>query len=77
MDGTSPPAFRALLQEMDARFGCPVVLNTSFNLRGQPIVRTPLEAVATYARSALDALAIGDWLVQREPAAAGNEGSDD
>jgi carbamoyltransferase len=51
------------------------VLNTSFNLRGQPIVRTPEEAVATYARSALDALALGSLLITRAPKAAAAAGS--
>lgn len=71
------PRFHALIRRFGDDHGTPVVLNTSFNLRGQPIVRTPQEAVDTYARSALDALAIGDWLVRREPAAAGNGGSDE
>ncbi len=44
-----------------------MVLNTSFNLRGQPVIRTPDEAVATYARSAIDALALGNWLITRSP----------
>jgi carbamoyltransferase len=63
----SAPRFHALIRQLGDDHGTPVILNTSFNLKGQPIVRTPLEAVATYARSALDALAIGDWLVVREP----------
>ncbi|MFV2098684.1 carbamoyltransferase [Micromonospora sp. LOL_014] len=67
------PRFHALICRFGTDHGTPVLLNTSFNLRGQPIVRTPAEAVATYARSTLDALAIGDWLVVREPAG----GSDD
>ena len=70
----SAPRFHALIRRLGEDHGTSVVLNTSFNLRGQPIVRTPLEAVETYARSTLDALAIGDWLVVREPVA---EGSDD
>ena len=63
------PRFHALIQQFGQDHGTPMVLNTSFNLKGQPIVRTPQEAVDTYARSTLDALAIGDWLVVREPVA--------
>ena len=61
----SAPRFHALIERFGADHGTPIILNTSFNLKGQPIVRTPAEAVATYARSTLDALAIGDWLVTR------------
>lgn len=68
VDDESAPRFAALIRRFGDDHGTPVVLNTSFNLRGQPIVRTPREAVDTYARSTLDALAIGDWLVVRDPA---------
>jgi len=57
------PLFGSLLSAIGARTGMSVVLNTSFNLRGQPIVRTAQVAVETFARSAMDALAIGDYLV--------------
>jgi carbamoyltransferase len=57
------PLFAALLAAIGARTGMSVVLNTSFNLRGQPIVRTPDDAVATFVRSGMDALALGDHLV--------------
>jgi len=43
-----------------------VVLNTSFNLRGEPIVNTPTEAYSTFARSGMDALALGDCFVTKE-----------
>jgi carbamoyltransferase len=66
----SAPLFWELISRLGSRLGMPIVLNTSFNLRGQPIVRTPHEAVATYARSALDALALGRWLITRSPRAA-------
>ncbi|GFH37941.1 hypothetical protein SCWH03_41810 [Streptomyces pacificus] len=62
------PRFWRLIRRFGDDFGVPVLLNTSFNLRGQPIVRTPREAVETYARSTLDALAIGDRLVTRDGA---------
>jgi carbamoyltransferase len=45
--------------------GIPVLLNTSFNLRGQPVVRDPGTALATYLRSELDHLVLGDHLVVR------------
>jgi carbamoyltransferase len=70
------PRFHALIQQLGQDNGTPIVLNTSFNLKGQPIVRTPREAVDTYARSTLDALAIGNWLVVRQPAAVATGGVD-
>jgi len=69
------PRFWSLVRQFRNDWGTPMVLNTSFNLRGQPIVRTPGEAVATYERSTLDALAIGDWLAIRRPQAAASNGS--
>jgi carbamoyltransferase len=61
----SAPRFWELLRRFGTRRGLPILLNTSFNLRGQPIVRTPAEAVATYARSRIDALAINGYLATR------------
>jgi carbamoyltransferase len=43
----------------------PAVLNTSFNVRGQPIVETPLDALATFAGTGLDAVVIGSFLVRK------------
>ncbi|HLP41271.1 MAG TPA: carbamoyltransferase C-terminal domain-containing protein, partial [Fibrobacteria bacterium] len=65
VDDTAPPAFRALLREMDARFGCPVVLNTSFNVRGEPMVHTPREAFACFRRARLDALFLENLLIDQ------------
>jgi carbamoyltransferase len=69
----SAPQFWKLLRQLGNDSGIPVVLNTSFNLRGQPIVRTAREAVATYARSRMDALAIGEWLATRRQRQAAEE----
>jgi carbamoyltransferase len=52
-----------LLNEFGKISGLPILLNTSFNLRGQPIVCTPREAVDTFLIAQLDALMIGDQLV--------------
>ncbi|MGV9309952.1 MULTISPECIES: carbamoyltransferase family protein [unclassified Nonomuraea] len=57
------PRLWSLLNVFAARTGLPVLLNTSFNLRGQPIVRTPREAVDTFLRGGLDRLVIGDHVV--------------
>jgi carbamoyltransferase len=55
--------FWMLLNEFGKISGLPILLNTSFNLRGQPIVCTPQEAVDTFLIAQLDALMIGDQLV--------------
>ena len=45
----------------------PVVLNTSYNLRGEPIVNTPDEAVEDYLNTGMDALVLGRYLLEKEP----------
>jgi carbamoyltransferase len=59
------PKIHALLTEFDKLTGVPVVLNTSFNVAGQPIVETPQDAVEAYAAMPLDHLVLGDRLLSR------------
>ena len=59
------PRFHALLEAFDARTGCPVLLNTSFNVRGEPIVCTVADAFRCFMGTAIDALVIGDCLLLR------------
>jgi carbamoyltransferase len=59
------PRFWTLLQRLGEITGSPMALNTSFNVRGQPIVCSPEEAVKTFLAAGLDALAIGRCLVVR------------
>ena len=60
------PRFWALLDAYGQRTGMPVLLNTSFNVRGQPIVCTPTEAIDTFLMARLHALAMGNFLVVRK-----------
>jgi carbamoyltransferase len=60
-----PGAFAAVLREARRRWAAGVVLNTSFNIHGEPLVCTPAEAVDVFLRSGADALAIGPYLVER------------
>ena len=60
------PVFHGVISAFAERTGCPLVVNTSFNVRGEPIVATPADALACFARTAIDALAIGPFLVRRE-----------
>lgn len=58
-------AFRDLLEAFAQRSGIPVLLNTSFNLKGHPIIRTARQAVDAFAALDLDALAVADTLIVR------------
>jgi carbamoyltransferase len=62
--------FAELLREARLRWGVGVVLNTSFNIHGEPIVCSPAEAIDVFVRSGADALAMGPFLVER-PSAVG------
>lgn len=55
--------FRKILESFYERTGVPVLLNTSFNVKGQPIVNTPEEAFKCFNSTKIDALVIGDCLV--------------
>ena len=59
------PRFHALLSTFKAKTGCPVLVNTSFNVRGEPIVRTPEDAFRCFMGTELDALAIGNLYLQK------------
>jgi len=59
------PLYWRLIYEFGQRTGVPVVMNTSFNLRGEPIVCTPTDAVRTFFSSGMDALVIGSFLVEK------------
>ena len=59
-------AFWSLLTKFGEISGAPILLNTSFNVRGQPIVCSPSEAIDTFLFAELDALAIGNYLVVRK-----------
>jgi carbamoyltransferase len=60
------PTFHSLISRFAERSGCPLVVNTSFNVRGEPIVATPHDAFACFARTALDCLVIGPFVLRRE-----------
>jgi carbamoyltransferase len=58
--------FAALLEEFYKRTGCPILLNTSFNMRGEPIVCTIVDAIMCFMQSQIDLLVIGDLIIDRE-----------
>ena len=59
------PRYYRLIEAFGEATGVPVVLNTSFNLRGEPIVNTPAEAFRTFSESGMDALVLGDCLIDK------------
>jgi carbamoyltransferase len=59
------PLYWRLIDEFGKRTGVPVIMNTSFNLRGEAIVNTPTDAIRTFFSSGMDALAIGSFLVEK------------
>ena len=59
------PLYWRLIDEFGRRTGVPVIMNTSFNLRGEAIVHTPTDAVRTFFSSGMDALVIGSFLVMK------------
>jgi len=74
VDGTSriqmvtkkyPGRYRKLLEVFYAQTGRPILLNTSFNLKGEPIVNSPEDAYATFMRSGIDVLVLGRYRIDK------------
>jgi carbamoyltransferase len=57
--------YHDLIERFGQATGVPVVLNTSFNLRGEPMVNSPRDAYATFLGSGLDVLVLGNWMIER------------
>ena len=68
VDKSVNPRYWELINEFEKITGVAVVMNTSFNLRGEPIVCEPKDAVRTFFSSGLDFLVMGDFLVAKDPA---------
>lgn len=60
------PRYHQLISAFKARTGCPVVVNTSFNVRGEPIVNTPEEAFKCFMGTDIERLAIGNCYLKKE-----------
>ena len=60
------PAYYRVVEKFGEATGVPVLLNTSYNLRGEPIVTTPQNALNTFAKSDIDALVMGQFLVKKK-----------
>ena len=75
IDGTTRPQlvkkniyrrYWQLIKDTEKKIGVPVVLNTSFNRKGEPIVCTPKDALNTFMNCGIDILAIGDYIVEKK-----------
>lgn len=60
------PSYHRMIEKFGEATGVPVVLNTSFNLKGEPIVETPANAFNTFSRSEMDVLYLGNFVVEKE-----------
>ncbi len=65
VDSRTNPLFHKLITAFEKNTGVPVVLNTSFNLNGEPVVCSPTDAIRTFFSCGLDVLAMGNWLVKK------------
>ncbi len=60
------PRYHALIAAFEKRRGVPMVLNTSFNVMGEPIVHSPSDAVRCFYSTGMDALVIGDYVIKKQ-----------
>ncbi|WP_329558155.1 carbamoyltransferase [Streptomyces uncialis] len=76
VDARTHPLFHHLLTAFRGRTGCPVLVNTSFNVRGEPIVHTPHDAYTCFMRTGIDMLALGGYLLHKDRQPAWREDGD-
>jgi len=60
------PLYHKMISRFDEKYGCPVIINTSFNVRGEPIVCTPEHAYMCFMRTNMDYLILGNYLVDKK-----------
>ena len=60
------PRYHAMMQAFEKKTGCGVIVNTSFNVRGEPIVCTPLDAYKCFMHTEMDRLALGNYYLRKE-----------
>ncbi|MBM3714038.1 MAG: hypothetical protein FJW56_11515, partial [Actinobacteria bacterium] len=59
------PLYHGLIYKFFEKTGCPVIVNTSFNVRGEPIVESPLDAYKCFMRTEMDLLAMGNFILYK------------
>jgi carbamoyltransferase len=60
------PSYHRMIEKFAEKTGVPVILNTSFNLKGEPIVETPAQAFNTFSRSEMDVLYLNNYIVTKD-----------
>lgn len=65
VDEESNPRFFRLIEEFERQTDCPILLNTSFNVRGEPIVMSPYDAISCFINTKIDSLILGDFIIER------------
>lgn len=60
------PLYYQMIKRFDERYGCPVIINTSFNVRGEPLVCTPEDAYLCFMRTNMDYLLMGNFLIEKK-----------
>lgn len=65
VDEHDNPLFYRMIATFDKKYGCPVIINTSFNVRGEPIVCTPDDAYLCFMRTNMDYLIMGNFLIEK------------
>lgn len=70
------PDYYDLIEAFEKRTGCAVLVNTSFNVRGEPIVCTPKDAHTCFMRTHIDALVMGSYLLHKDEQEEWKEGSE-
>jgi carbamoyltransferase len=67
------PLYYRLIERFGQATGVPVLLNTSFNLKGEPVVNTPANAFSTFSKSEMDCLVLGEFLVEKQALLSGGK----
>jgi len=65
VNGETHPLYYKMIKKFDEKYDCPVIINTSFNVRGEPIVCTPHDAYMCFMRTNMDYLIMGPYLVEK------------
>jgi len=60
------PLYYDMIKKFDEKYGCPVIINTSFNVRGEPIVATPADAYLCFMRTNMDYLIMGNIILEKK-----------
>ena len=67
VDRSVNPRYHALIRAFEQQTGCPVLINTSFNVRGEPIVCTPEDAWRCFLRTDMDVLVMDRYVIEKKP----------